>query len=112
MNTNQIYFLEKPNLSPNARDKNVLYLAPNEARPRKADDAFWFFVKEKGLDKLENFEIINIAIKNGAIIDNNFSYYKTHTGITINNQVYVCEHNDYTQAYFFKILYFLGIIEL
>lgn len=104
--SNAVYFLEKP-----FKDKDVIYLNNMHDRPREVRDAFSVFLQSNPIFKLEPYQIIGMVKEKGIIINYNYSFYKTHTAIEVNNQIYICEQREHTIAYFIKVLYFLEIIK-
>ena len=78
--------------------------------PRKIEQDYSDFIISKGFDKMVSHNVIEMAKKSGIIIDYNFSYYRTHVGIFVNDNIYICEQHEARITSLLKTLYFLNII--
>ena len=108
MNTQEVnyfsYFFE------NSKKDNHFDYGSFITKPRDLELQHWDFITEKGFDKMATHNVIELAKKSGVVIDYSFSYYKTHVGIFVNGNIYICEQHSFTIASCLKTLYFLNII--
>ena len=93
-----------------SKKDNQFYLTSFVNIPMSIQNDYFNFLIDKGLDKMQDFKIIELAKKTAVIIDYNFSNYRTHVGIFVNGNIYICEQHSFIIARCLKTLYFLNII--
>jgi hypothetical protein len=93
-----------------SKKANEFYLRSFVNIPMNIQNDYFTFLTDKGIDKLNDHQIIELAKKTGVLINYEFSYYKTHVGIFANGNIYMCEQHSFIIARCIKTLFFLNII--